>query len=94
MLWSAATLCFFGFFRSGEITVPSLTSFVTSKHLAWGDIAVDNVDNPQTIKMHLKKSKTDQLGKGVHQEDRLLPLLRSIFCSKEWKLFDQVVIDC
>jgi len=65
MLWSAATLCFFGFFRSGEITIPSLTSFDTSKHLAWGDIAVDNLDDPQTIKVHLKKSKTDQLGKGV-----------------------------
>jgi len=65
MLWSAATLCVFGFFRSGEITVPSLTSFDTSKHLAWGDIEVDNVDNPQTIKVHLKKSKTDQLGKGI-----------------------------
>ena len=65
MLWAAASLCFFGFFRSGEITVPSLTSFDTSKHLAWGDIALDSIDNPQTLKVHLKISKTDQLGRGV-----------------------------
>ena len=65
MLWAAASLCFFGFFRSGEITIPSLTSFDASKHLAWGDVAVDNTDNPQTLKVHLKVSKTDQLGKGV-----------------------------
>ena len=57
MLWSTATLCFFGFFTSGEITIPSLTSFDASKHLAWGDIAVDNVDNPQTLKVHLKNQR-------------------------------------
>ena len=34
MLWVAGSLCFFGFFRPGEITVPSLTSFDTSRHLA------------------------------------------------------------
>ena len=65
MLWAAASLCFFGFFRSGEITIPSLTSFDASKHLAWGDVAVDNTDNPLILKVHLKVSKTDQLGKGV-----------------------------
>ena len=65
MLWVAASLCFFGFFRSGEITVPSITSFDAHKHLAWGDIAVDRLDNPQTVKVHLKTSKTDQLGRGV-----------------------------
>ncbi len=26
MLWAAATLCFFGFFRSGEVTIPTETS--------------------------------------------------------------------
>jgi len=38
MLWSAAILCFFGFFRS-------LTSFDASKCLAWKDIAVDYIES-------------------------------------------------
>ncbi len=42
LVWAAATLCFFRFFRIGEITVPSRTAFDPSKHLAWGDIAIDN----------------------------------------------------
>jgi len=62
MMWAATSLCFFGFFRSGEITVPSLTSFDSSRHLAWGDVAVDSLDNP---KIHLKTSKTDQLRRGA-----------------------------
>ena len=65
MLWAAATLCFFGFFRSGEITVPSKTAFQPAQHLAWGDVAIDSRSAPQLIKVHLKRSKCDQLGKGV-----------------------------
>lgn len=65
MLWAASTLCFYGFFRAGEITVPSLNGFDASCHLAWGDIAVDNSIVPRVLKVHLKKSKTDQLGKGI-----------------------------
>ena len=34
MLWAAASLCFFGFFKLGEITIPSLTVFDSSRHLA------------------------------------------------------------
>ena len=65
MLWAAAVLCFFGFFRAGEITIPTISGFEESKHLAWGDIAIVNVHNPQSLRVHLKRSKTDQLGKGV-----------------------------
>ena len=36
MMWAAATLCFFGFFCSGEITVPTEKSLDHTKHLAWG----------------------------------------------------------
>ena len=64
MIWDAAVLCF-GFFRAGEITTPSLSEFDGSKHLAWGDVAIDDPHNPQTLRVHLKRSKTDQLGKGV-----------------------------
>ena len=66
MLWAAAMICFFGFFRSGEITVPSITSFNPSTHLAWGDVSVDNIDSPTALCIRLKKSKTDQLGEGVN----------------------------
>ena len=65
MLWAAAVLCFFGFFKAGEITIPTISGFDDSKHLAWGDVAIDDLNNPQSLRVHLKRSKTDQLGKGV-----------------------------
>ena len=40
MLWAAASACFFGFFRAGEITVPSASAFDPLVHLAWGDVAI------------------------------------------------------
>ncbi len=65
MLWAAATLCFFGFFRSGELTVPSLNGYDQRIHLSWLDVAIDDPQNPKRLRVHLRKSKTDQLGKGV-----------------------------
>jgi hypothetical protein len=65
MLWAAAVLCYFGFFRSGEITVPTLQSFDVRKHLSWGDVAIDNPQAPQTLRINLKQSKTDQFSSGV-----------------------------
>ena len=65
MMWAAATVCFFGFFRSGEITVPSVAAYDTTVHLAWGDVAVDNPSKPTAIRIKLKRSKCDQFGAGV-----------------------------
>jgi hypothetical protein len=65
MIWAASTVCFFGFFRAGEITVPTQTSFNPARHLSWGDVAVDNKVSPRVLRVVLKYSKTDQLGKGV-----------------------------
>ncbi len=65
LLWAAASMCFFGFFRSGEITLPSAEAYSQSQHLAWGDIAIDDRANPRILKVHLKRSKTDQAGQGV-----------------------------
>jgi len=65
MIWAAATHCFFGFFHSGEITVPTENGFEHSKHLAWGDIVIDNTEDPQSLKVHLRRSKSDQLGNGM-----------------------------
>ncbi len=64
MLWAAATLAFFGFMRSGELTVPSTRSFNPEVHLTWQDVAVDSMTNPTVIKVQLKASKTDQLRQG------------------------------
>ena len=65
MLRAAATVCFFGFFRSGEITVPSRAACDSRYHLYWGDVAVEEGNPPAMIRVHLKRSKCDQLGRGV-----------------------------
>ena len=65
LLRAAATTCFFGFFRAGEITIPTQSSFDHRCHLAWGDVAADDKQPPAIIRIHLKRSKCDQLGKGV-----------------------------
>ena len=65
MLWAAATLCFFGFMRAGEITIPSDKGYDPGAHLSFPDIAVDNVVNPSTMQIRLKSSKTDPFRKGV-----------------------------
>ena len=66
MLWAAATVCFFGFFRAGEITTTGVTSFNPATDLAWGDVTIDNGSSPQILQVYLKRSKTDQAGKGAH----------------------------
>ncbi len=65
MLWAASALCFFGFLRSGEATVPSDTSFEESSHLTFRDIAVDDLASPTMLRVHLKSSKTDPFRVGV-----------------------------
>ena len=65
MLRAATTMCFFGFFRAGEITVPTEAAFNARIHLAWGDVAVDQETPPTMVCVHLKQSKCDQSGKGV-----------------------------
>ena len=65
MLRAAATACFFGFFRSGEITAPSVAGFNEWIHLGWGDVATDEGTPPSILRVHLKQSKCDQLGNGV-----------------------------
>ena len=64
MMWAAATTCFFGFFRAGELTVPSVAAFDPAVHLAWGDVSVSD-SRPHMIRVFLKRSKTDQFGRGV-----------------------------
>ena len=65
MLWAAATACFFGFFHSGEITVPSRNAYNPKAHLSWGDVTVGSHSSPSIVRVHLKWMKCDQFGKGV-----------------------------
>ena len=65
MLWAAASLCFFGFLRSGEITIPSDKAFKETRHLNFKDIAVDNLSNPKALWVRIKASKTDPFRRGV-----------------------------
>ena len=65
MLWAAATLCFCGFLRSGEITIPTEAAFDEATHLTFSDLAVDKVQAPKVLKVHLKVSKTDPFRAGV-----------------------------
>ena len=63
LLWAAAMTCFFGFFRTGELTVPSDSAFNPAVHLAWGDVAVSQ--DSRTLRITLKCAKTDQYGRGM-----------------------------
>lgn len=65
MLWAAFLTCFFGFLRSGEITVPSESAYDPTVHLSLSDIALDSPTDTKIIQMHLKCSKTDPFRQGV-----------------------------
>ena len=64
VLWAAATLCFFGFLLSGEITIPSEQGFNAGAHLSFGDVSTDSVETPSILRVRLKSSKTDQFRAG------------------------------
>ena len=53
----------FGFFRAGEITVPTTSAFDAATHLSWGDVAIDVTG--MALRVFLKRSKTDQYGRGT-----------------------------
>ena len=54
MIWSALVTCFFGFFRAGELTIPTEVSFDPTAHLVWGDVAVDEASPPSMVRVFLK----------------------------------------
>ena len=66
MLWSAFLLCFFGFLRSGEITIPDTTSYDPAVHLNFSDIAADHNVPPNILQIKLKASKTDPFRRGIN----------------------------
>lgn len=79
MLWAAATTAFFGFCRSGEVTVNSESSYDPNTHLSYSDLAADHPSDPSMVSIVLKHSKTDQARKGMKivigkTEDDLCPV--------------------
>ena len=62
MLWAAASLCFFGFMRSGELTIPSVTSYDEGAHLSFNDVAVDSTHDPRIVRVHLKLQRQTHSG--------------------------------
>ncbi len=65
MLWTAASLCFCGFLRLEEITIPSDGAFDETRHLAFKDIALDQLNYRIVARVKLKASKTDPFWVGV-----------------------------
>jgi len=66
MLWSVATLCFFGFLRAGEAVAPSDSGFDPAVDLTYADVRTDSHTQPQMLEVRIKVSKTDPLWKGVN----------------------------
>ena len=88
LLWAAMMLCFHGFFRSGELTVPSGKSFDTNVHFSWGDVAINDTRVPQVVIVWLRRAKTNQFGNGAgivvgRTEDDLCPV--AVFIVKRGK---------
>ena len=79
MIWAACTLCFFGFLRSGEITVPADNGYDPGAHVSFTDVAIDDRSNPKLMRIRIKASKTDPFRKGVdifvgRTEDDMCPI--------------------
>ena len=64
-LWAAASLCFAGFFRAGELFPATNSPAAFSRCITWGDVLADSATVPSILKIHLRVSKCDQFGKGV-----------------------------
>ena len=63
LLCATAAVCFFGFFRAGVITVTSASAFDARINLSWGDVSIR--ENGRALRVFLKRSKTDQYGRGT-----------------------------
>ena len=54
MLWGAFCLCFFEFFRIGEVVVPSDTQNDPKVHLNYQHIKVNDRSHPRCLEVHIK----------------------------------------
>jgi len=64
MLWAAATLGYFCFMRSGELTLSSTGGFRLGTQLSLQDVATYSITKPTMVKARLKASKYDQSRQG------------------------------
>jgi len=58
-------MCYFGFLRSGEVTVSSMKDYDQGAHLSEGDVRLDNSQSPTVVQVDIKQSKTDLFRRGV-----------------------------
>ena len=65
LIWAVASLVFFEFFDLGELLMDKESVYTQATHLSWGDVATDSRDKPSMLRVHLKRSKYDQFGRGV-----------------------------
>ena len=65
MLWAACCVGFFGFLRSGELTVSETGEFDPSQHLTVKDVKIDSSDDPRCVSIRIKQSKTDPFRMGI-----------------------------
>jgi hypothetical protein len=64
MLWAVCCVCFFSFFRLGELIPASDTAYDVSRHVQLSNLAADCPHKPTVLSIHLRWAKTDQLGRG------------------------------
>ena len=65
LLWAVCCTSFFGFFRMGELTVPSPASYDPNLHLSFSDVSVDSRQASSMACIHSRRSKTHQFGRGA-----------------------------
>ena len=63
MIWAACCVGYFGFMRSGEFTACRANQ---GSPILVSDVIVDSHTAPSTIRLFLRKAKTDLFGKDVH----------------------------
>ena len=80
LVWAIASVAFFGFFRLGELLTETPTKYDPRWNLSWGGVAMDSREAPSMVKIHLKRSKCDQFGKGI---DIFVGRTNSVICPVE-----------
>ena len=65
LLWVAMCFGFYGFMRSGEFVLKAGEPFDPEHHITIQDVTVDSHSNSTVVRILIKKSKTDQFGKGA-----------------------------
>ena len=65
LLWAICCTAVLGFFRLGELLPERQLRSTPSSSVMWGDVAVDDREQPSMVRIHLKRSKGDQFGAGA-----------------------------